>query len=371
MWIMVFPHIFMRNIPSISYKSAKLWNLKYLEQNIDDPELTQYLSRLLSIYKHRGSSITDMGILSIDGQSVFDSEISPSVRERAKEFQLCIFLASLSKQSRVTAHANAGHFMTTADNYSFFIQGFKLGSDSTAESIGAIVTYRNLDLLEKMSFDIPRYVPAPINGTLNFDTGLLEKLAMISNASPRVYQRILSAIDSIYEANINDENVSINNRILSQARAFETLLRLPDKDQRLAFKTVIGAISDTPTENLYRHFYETRGGKKLDTRKRSLKYIWADAFYTLRNRIIHGNRVEASEYLFRRRQSHFICANIFFVQSIKYVISKRMRKKMFYDSVKWDRWDDGMAHYQGFAYDDGYFFEAYIEAVRKAKGAVR
>lgn len=83
--------------------------------------------------------------------------------------------------------------------------------------------------------------------------------------------------------------------------------------------------------------------------------MWADKFYTLRNKIIHGKHINASEYTFRGKQDHFDIAIIFFIFGLKKIMASKPRMPNTIDEVHWkipQQRDDDWPVYEGFIYED-------------------
>lgn len=98
--------------------------------------------------------------------------------------------------------------------------------------------------------------------------------------------------------------------------AFEVLLDLPESQQRLAFKDAVEKLCNNRGERRFSYKYEVRRQRHREAR--SLKGIWADRFYALRNHIIHGRDVRQAEYLYRG-QHHLMISPMFFVLSLKHL----------------------------------------------------
>jgi uncharacterized protein YraI len=158
------------------------------------------------------------------------------------------------------------------------------------------------------------------------------------------YNRVLRATAVFIESYYNAENVDIRARILLHASAFEILLDLPEQGQRKVFKERVEHLTRIDAEKRIRYSFEmydkTQNKMVRHPETRTIKAMWAaDRFYTLRNHIIHGNKVRASEYRFRGKQHHLAIAPRFFVQCIKQLIdellSTKGRDQVFTDRLHW------------------------------------
>ena len=130
----------------------------------------------------------------------------------------------------------------------------------------------------------------------------------------------------------------MNARVLLQMSASEILLHLPNRNQRKAFKDIVESSTGLAGGKQYVYFSERSGGRK-ERGKRTIKVMWADRFYSLRNHIIHGNSPPASEYNFNHRgwsnQRHVDRALWFFIILVKHQIEKSLRHS-FLDDIVWE-----------------------------------
>lgn len=200
-------------------------------------------------------------------------------------------------------------------------------------------------------FHMPAYVPEPIG--FDLDEELIFELQKLAHKNTTTYLRILRATDLISESLFNDPFISINARILLQVCSFEVLLKLPIKKQRQHFKEKIKKLIVRKNEKEIT-YYSERSNKKAKE-KASLKVIWADKLYTLRNHIIHGSKVKEKEFYFRNKQHFIDISHLFFILLVKEIINikKRTKKKYFSDDVRWGKYENSNGNYRyGFVYND-------------------
>ncbi len=93
-----------------------------------------------------------------------------------------------------------------------------------------------------------------------------------------------------------------------------------------------------PEDKKYTHYFERIGGKTREVL--TIKGIWADLFYTLRNHIIHGLTPKSEEYVFRKQQLHTNIAFLFFIFFVKKQINKSLKKDIFEEEIRWEKWRD-------------------------------
>ena len=127
-------------------------------------------------------------------------------------------------------------------------------------------------------------------------------------------------------------NPGYDSRILEQSRAFEILFGLPEYHQRKTFKDKIQAYCSLKKERK-RWYSSERSKNKKEKELGTRHHMWADRFYTLRNHIIHGERIKDKEYLFFG-QIHFDISLWFFLVSIKQMINEQLGETIFLDTIK-------------------------------------
>ncbi|MFC2068004.1 hypothetical protein ACFLTP_03215 [Chloroflexota bacterium] len=131
--------------------------------------------------------------------------------------------------------------------------------------------------------------------------------------------------------------------------AFEMLLNLPESQQRKVFKDLIENATTGSKEKRYAYHYEIRNNKRKD--RRSIKGIWADKFYTLRNHIIHGQKILPRQFVFKKSQRHTDIALLFFVFLIKMQINKSLKKRIFVQRIDWGKVEDTTTGNKGYNFN--------------------
>jgi len=351
------PYIAMRETDAIVFGNARLWNFTRQATLIADEALRQRVGKLLAMYRDlagdptRGRPLSNIGVVSVG-----TADLRPMTHQEFRDAQTlryALFLCCLAQN--VGQHGpNAGHDTYTSENFDVIRQRFTLESDTIAESAGVILQ-RNL-LGYKIGvarFPTPSHVNRPL--TFRFDQTLWTELSGLRRANRKLYRRIVRATSLFLGSYYNSHSLGAEARVLLQTAAFEVLLDLPEKGHRRVFKDTIESLLNNPMERRYRYKYEVPGEKVSESR--SLKGIWADRFYTLRNHIIHGEPVQDREYVFRGSQHHLLIAPLMFVSAIKRLIDRsrtdRGELPAFFDKCAWRRWasDDDEGPGQGFRID--------------------
>ena len=116
--------------------------------------------------------------------------------------------------------------------------------------------------------------------------------------------------------------MDFNTRILLLTEAFEILLDLKERqDFRAKIHNLIGN-----SEEPKRKYDIKNRGKVIATEDLTEKQIWANEFYELRNKIIHGDDTEEKDKRFTSSNGidseHFSIAVLFFVVCLEEMLEK-------------------------------------------------
>ena len=324
--LIYFPYLTLSNTECINIGDVQIWNLMKLDELIEDMKLKQRIKQILQAERIDERPVNDIGIVSIGECNL--RVFKQNELQNINVAQLIMFISFLAQQNIDCSDPNIGHSMATSENFEFVIQNFRLESKYRSEQIGFISRKVSAGRIEVFTFHAP-----------------IHQLLWLKVNRKRLFQRMIRAVRVFFEAYYNSPYVNHSARILLQINAFEILLDLVD---RADFKNKIEKYCSIVDEKQYVYYSErydirTKGFRKVKE-KRTIKGIWADKFYTLRNHIVHGNVVKESEFLFRKKQRHFDIALLFFVLCIKELINDsrtRGRKwRIFYDTISWCKIDD-------------------------------
>lgn len=373
MQITYFPYLPLRENQKIDLGDGLIiWHYYSLaEQYIPDKSMRDLITTLIdaNVEGEMQEKIKGIAVVSI-GDTDF-REFNRDEELQLQEAKLMLFLSKIAKASTtILGSGSDGWTLSTSENFQPVYQKFEIGNEHISEMAGYIVNvgiggYR----INEKKFHKPSHVSISPYG-LSLDGELLSQLNDLHRRNgKRLFRRILRATELIFQAYYNTTNVSINARILLIAAAFETLLDLAEP-ARKNFKGFIEKYCDLPGEKKYPHYYYVRGKANRD-KNRSMKVVWADAFFHLRNQIIHGDVVPDSMYTFKDSNRHLDISILFFCFLVKALINDRSRSpKPFADFVEWKKRDDGTT---GFHYEDRSaavsiargIRQAYLEAKRK------
>ncbi len=353
MQIVYFPYLNMQQKEEYLFNDGdiKIWNFKLKGKDyIKDDEVYKKVQALVCSNIHGGKAIEDVGIVTI-GKCDF-REFSQVEMETVEELKYLFFVSHISNNAKLGQDVNAGHYAYTSENFDLVIQNFRMDNDYFGLQDGFIVNmliggYQ----IGKKKFETPTYLLKP--DRVSFDGHLLKALLELKNKKPMLFKRIVEATKIFYLSYYNTPSLSQSVRIPLQTSAFEVLLKIPNKEKRKHFRESIEKLCSSTNEKQITFWSEAYTGKTR--RKGTPKAYWADRFYTLRNHIIHGDKVKPKEYLFRNKQHYFDASLLFFILTIKRLANNALKEKLFYDDIKWEKKKDGFGRdFEGFVYEDNY-----------------
>ncbi|MBP7774164.1 hypothetical protein KA078_00055 [Candidatus Woesebacteria bacterium] len=341
-----------------------VWHFNSLaEQKIPDPATRNFIKNLLdaNVEGSFQKKIEGIGVVSI-GDTDFRA-FSTEEMTMVQEVKLLLFLCRISRSNTTILGTDSdGWSLATSENFEPVYQNFQIGNDHISESAGYII---NMGIggytVSEKKFYKPSHVVISAYGMGSFDNELFKQLLKARKRRKKLLRRILRATDLLFQAYYNSTNVSRNARILLIAAAFETLLDLLE-NARKYFKEEVERRCDLPKEPRYRHYFRTRNGIKRD-KNRSMKVLWADSFFDLRNQIVHGSIVPEEMYQFRNTERHLDISILFFLLLVKSLLNEGMTEKTFWDTIEWKQRDNNSA---GFQYEDHAVAVSISKAIKRA-----
>jgi|GEM_PF-1056479 len=118
-------------------------------------------------------------------------------------------------------------------------------------------------------------------------------------------ERVFRSLEWFRLAHSESDQVSILTRVVMMATAFEVLLGFETNQKTKEFASQVENIIASD-----RFVLESRRFK--EPVERSLAYWWAWDFYSLRNDIVHGNKIKPDDLLYKDWITHLIVADIVF-----------------------------------------------------------
>jgi len=341
------PYLAMREEEPLKIGDVEIWNFEKQSSQITDPAVRTRVGELLAMYRQAGriptksAQLRGIGIVSVGPRDF--RQLSSSELDQIQAARTILFLCCLAKNSLLGPRG--GFMVYTSENFETIYQSFVLDSEYLSEASGVLIRIQLGGYkIGETVFTQPAYINTPTS--FGYDEKLFTALVGLRTNDPAMYRRVLRAGSVFFESYYNTPAVDISARILLQAVAFEVLLELPEARQRQHLKTKIEKLANTANEKTHRYTFEM-GNKKV-RESRSLKVMWADRFYSLRNHIIHGAFVSRNEYNFLRTQHHLAIAPLMFTFVLKRLIDEvnvaAGRPREFYERLDWGVIDEGDAY---------------------------
>lgn len=231
-------------------------------------------------------------------------------------FELPLEGALLNQATNALAFAcidSAGQWnWCTSDNFELVQLRFFPGDPNIGYQAGEIAQVKSYGWqLGEVLFQVPIYLNH--HYIAKYDPDLISGLRFaVNNADRTEVQTILRALDYFTQACKNSGDVRCEMRIVLMALAFEVLLDLCEENPRRDFRPKIqGLCGDSSEPTQPYEIVDDRDGHVIATEVLTYKQIWAEEFYKLRNKIVHGRHFRTNDFLFNG-QSHFRIAELFF-----------------------------------------------------------
>jgi len=361
MQVSYIPYLNMKDRHEVIFSDlhVKVWNYGLMKTTyVADQRLLTKLDTIMNSQLYRGfpndQPIIDMGIISVNDVDFRD--FSPKERDLAREARLRMFAGALVWNTQIMTDVNRGHRMLLSENFDIVWQNFSLDDDHFGIRGGSIIQKNDMGFtLGMYDFKRPQYVMSPMS--FNLDEETLSLIAKLYRRNKKLYRRILRALEIVVQAYYNDDKVPEPSRILSMASAFETLFEIPDSGQRAFLKDKTRTMFVLPGDPK-RRYKSSRGSGRLVTEYESIKVMWADRFYELRNKIIHGDKMKSDDYNFAKKQRHLDIALLFFAVGLQKIIKEALGISDYTDDVIWQKHVepgesvDSPFNWEGFVYQD-------------------
>lgn len=268
------------------------WPLSSLTaKQVPDEALLSHLHRYFRCYvDHRGKPVDTITLCS-HGSLDF-RQLTPVEREhvRAAVDALTISVIGPATQTGVCMENNS-MAPPSADRYQLVGQNLTPVNGSITVQAGNTLSggYK----ISEISFPKPWSMGGPCPKTDSKWLAAFDRLFAIQD-HVEAKNRLFRSLQWFRMAHIESDDVSELSRIVMMATAFEILLAIPqgsNKKEKMAdeIEKRCGR-SDS--------LQETRQDKKGEDHTRAKIGWWAWDFYELRNRIVHGNEIQANELLY-------------------------------------------------------------------------
>ena len=282
---------------------------KLASQKVADPQTRQHLDKVFETYvqpepfppkPRRTVRVSEVTVVTGHDYS-FSSGLDAAAVVQAKNALAFAFIDS-----------NNDNNWCTSENFELVRLEFYPGDPNIGYRAGEIA---RLDSLGWQLGEVLFQRPIFVNGHYNpkCDDDLLRALSFaLSNSSSPEVQTILRALDYFAQAYTNSGDVRKDLRIVLMSVLFEILLDLDIRNSREDFRAKIHATcGDAMEPTAPYQIIHTGTGRVITTEQLTAKQVWAEEFYKLRNKIVHGDQLIDQDFLFHG-QSHFWLAVLFF-----------------------------------------------------------
>lgn len=299
----------------IKFDGLLLWPYKKLsDKNITDPALKSHLDKLIDCYQlHKGNPIQNPAVISTNKNIAFTNPTRLTIAKVEALKNILLFVGILEN--------NSWSFITS-DNFEAFYQRFNVGDDGISTQAGAL--HRILAggyKIGEVSFIKPEYVHLPLS--FRPDAHIFRALEdCLKNPAKNIDKsRIIQSLNPLFNAYRNSHESSWQSRILLLVMAFELLF---GETERKNFRKNIqkySTLGDKTNLKLYKYpIINTGTGAVIGEEQLTLNQIWAEEFYKLRHKIIHGDTLFSDDFIFRDllnlvkpREPYFYIAVNFFI----------------------------------------------------------
>jgi hypothetical protein len=274
--------------------------------------LDNYFSRHVS---HLGNPVKGIAVLWHPQHELQPMAYLPHERP-ADVVNVFLFATIGPTVEAAVADDNPNHAPPTADRYALVRQNFRVGDEEVVVHSGGT---RHAARINALTF--PQ--PWDLGGTSFPDEDVLSGFGQVFDPAfaSDVRDRLFRALEWFRLAHVGGDSTSDFSRAVMMATAFEILFQLGDRPGKTnRFIREIESRLTTP-----RALNDTRSvpivvGKKAGKTKtvtRSMPGWWADSFYDLRSRVVHGDEVEPRQLQYSGWITHLVVADVVFWQCIK------------------------------------------------------
>lgn len=298
----------------IKFNGLQIWSYQKMSHSlIKNDLLREHLNKLVGCYQfQKGNPIQNPTVISGNKINfVNPSQLTISKIEVLKN--IFLFLGILEN--------NSWSFVTS-DNFEVFYQRFIIGDEGISTQAGAIHRISTGGYkISEISFIKPEYINLPMSFKL--DAKILRALedCMVNSSNNINKSRVIQSLNPLFNAYRNSHEHSWQSRILLLVMAFELLFGETERENFRSNIQKYSTLGYTKQLKTYRYpIIDTRTGKKITEKDLTLNQIWAEEFYKLRHKIIHGDTVYSDDFIFSDlqkavtpREPHFYIAINFFV----------------------------------------------------------
>lgn len=297
---------------SFKFNNLIVWSYhKRKNDFIKDLDLKTHIDKLVACYQfQKGGVIQNPTAISID-RVTFANPTPISIAKIEALKNILLFAGVLE---------NKEWAFVTSDNFEAFYQRFNVGEEGISTQGGAI--HRIMAggyKINEIAFIKPEHVNIPLHFRPNGSVIRALEDCVINSANDRSKNQVIQSLSPFFNAYRNSHEQSWQSRILLLIMAFELLFGESGRPQ---FRNNIQKYSTMGSKlKLKEYKYPiVNWGKVSSHEQLTLNQVWAEEFYKLRHKIVHGDTVYSDDLVFsdlknliKPREPHFYIAVNFYV----------------------------------------------------------
>ncbi len=278
---------------------------------IKDKALREHLDKLVGSYQfQKGGPIQNPAVVSVtDVNFQNPTRLSIAKIEALKNILLLTGILEMNQWSFVTS-----------DNFEVYYQRFNVGDEHISMQGGVIHKiiaggYK----VGEVAFLKPEYVNIPLGFRLSDSVIKALEDCLINSSTDEGKSQVIQGLSPFFNAYRNSHEQSAQSRILLLIMAFELLF---GASSRPNFRNNILKYATLGYKRKFKTYKYpiVNYGRVTGHEQLTMHQIWAEEFYKLRHKIIHGDTVYSDDFIFKElsslikpREPHFYIAVNFFV----------------------------------------------------------
>jgi len=313
----------------IRFDNLRIWPFhKFSCKYISDISLRNHIGKILSTYTYIGGKVIENPAIITNAEYKFPNIYSKSI-QRIQYLKRAFLIPCMLEMLPWS--------FITSDNFSCYYQRFQIGEDRISPLAGAIHPIQTGGYnIKKIKFQKPGYIHLP-NKPIGINIPVLEALFHIYRTQNDGLDKvnIVNSIQPFFYAYMNISDIGIHSRILNLIMAFELLFGDASGNRENFRNNILKYTNQIPNSEP-RQLYpiiNTRTGVQFKKIKLSFIEIWAEEFYKLRHKIIHGTIPTKEDFIFKdlngciqQHDPHFsIGVNVFIVCVLRKLIELKYK----------------------------------------------
>lgn len=294
-------------------------------------ESTRVESLFNCFYDLDNLPVQDIAVCKLHMQCLYEKVDQTTIDEIREAINALVFATIAPKQLIAIANNDKSNGPSTADR--FCVYPWDLPQDG-------YTTFKTGMILHKWRLDNLR-VHKPLHALIQDDLPnkeMVKDLQLVfktRSIEPETKKRIIKSLEWYKLSQTNSPDVSYASKLGMLITAFEVLLPFPKAPKAKYFRQVINAYRSSNKNDIESEII-------IDNTKVfvSEKALWAENFYKLRNKIVHGDDVRPSDIWFNSDNSNFLNYDLVGCILFNECISRAMNEigsKNSFNQQAWER----------------------------------